>query len=219
MLTFLSLLPTVLSFSAMVVAAPAKLKVCECDASTAHLSFPTNQTQLTLPSGQTPKFIALGSGVQNYTCGSTGIYTSTGALATLFDVSCLAKSSILTQLPSLVYEAEQAIPALTKALGKTPLKLGQHLFITNPVTNSGIVPRFDFTASQNDPNAFVDTTKTGDIAAPSPKDVDWLQLTQFLGSLAKTVFRVNTKSGQPAASCSPGSSVSVPYASLYWFYD
>ena len=106
---------------------------------------------------------------------------------------------MLTQLPSIVYGAEQAVPSLTKFLGKTPWTLGQHLFIINPVTDSGIIPRFDFTSSQKDPNAFVDATKLGDLAASSKSDVDWLQLQQLLGGLAKTVFRVNTKAGQPAA--------------------
>jgi Protein of unknown function (DUF3455) len=120
-------------------------------------------------------------------------------VATLFDVSCLAKTPILTYIPTLVYEGGSALANL---LGKTPLDLGQHYFITNPETGTGIVPRFDFTASQNNPNAFVDAKKVGDLPDPynSTADVDWLQLQGFLGDLAKTVFRVNTKGGQPATS-------------------
>jgi len=216
MISILYLLP---SICLLVTAIPGKA-VYSCDVSGAHLQLPSNQTQLVIPPSQVPKFIAVGSGVQNYTCSASGTYTSVGALATLFDVSCLAKSPLLTSVPELVYDANGVIPVLTKLLGKTPLKLGQHLFITNPVTNSGVVPRFDFTASQNDPNAFVDATKVGDILAPSDPEsnVDWLQLQGFLGDLAKTVFRVNTKGGQPSASCTPGDTASIPYAALYWFF-
>jgi hypothetical protein len=132
------------------------------------------------------------------------IFRSVGALATLYDASCLAKSPILSQLPEIIFDATKVIPTLSKLLGKTPFKLGQHLFITNPVTDTGIVPRFDFIASQQDSNAFIDATKVGDILASSnsKSNVDWLQLQGFLGGLAKTVFRINTKSGQPAASVS-----------------
>jgi len=220
MRSFLSCIGFIPFFFFNVAAMPSASKATSCSIAGANLQLPSNQTQLTVPSGQTPRFITVGSGVQNYTCSSTGKYGSIGALATLYDVSCLAKSPILTQIPEIVYDASEAIPSLSRLLGKTPFKLGQHLFITNPVTDSGIVPRFDFAASQGSPNAFVDTTKTGDVVAVSnpESNIDWLQLEAFLGDLAKTVFRVNTKAGQPPTSCTPGTSVSVPYAALYWVF-
>lgn len=60
--------------SALVAATPAKIGSV-CNTAGAKLQLPSNQTQLALPSGQTPKFIAVGSGVQNYTCGTTGTFT------------------------------------------------------------------------------------------------------------------------------------------------
>jgi len=222
-LSFLSLVNLLCSSALLVNAIPTSSSKgsCHCDLKGVQIQLPSNQTTLSVPAGQTPRFVALGVGVQNYTCSSAGTFTSVGALATLFDVSCFAKSpQALAEIPELIYDANEAIPSLTKLLGKTPLKLGQHLFIINPVTNSGIVPRFDFSSSQHNSNAFVDSSKTGDILAPTnPKsNVDWLQLTGFLGGLAKTVFRVNTKAGQPAASCTPNQTASVPYAAIYWFF-
>ena len=56
---------------------------------------------------------------------------------------------------------------------------------------------------KGNPNAFVLANKTGDVPAPTgSQDVDWLQLTGAEGSLAKTVFRLNTKAGQPPSSVS-----------------
>lgn len=87
---------------------------------------------------------------------------------------------------------------------RPPLELGHHLFITNPLTGNGTLARFDFTSSQHSAKAFVDASKIGDIPAPSDptNNIDWLELTNVLGSLAKTVFRVQTYRGQPPASVS-----------------
>lgn len=50
------------------------LKVIGCDVSEAIIPLPPNQSNLTVPSTQ-PNSIALGVGVQNYTCNSAGTYT------------------------------------------------------------------------------------------------------------------------------------------------
>jgi hypothetical protein len=122
-------------------------------------------------------------------------------VAALFDVACLAKSAFLEHIPAFIYEEIQRDPSFIDELEKSHEKLGEHYFITNPQTGSGIVPRFDFIDSQKNPNAFVDAKKIGDLPSPSSKaNVDWLELQGFLGDLAKTVFRVHTKAGQPAAS-------------------
>ena len=47
----------------------------DCDLSSFTPSFPSNQTQLTVPSTSEPKFIGLAFGVQNYTCSSSNTYT------------------------------------------------------------------------------------------------------------------------------------------------
>jgi hypothetical protein len=59
------------------------------------------------------------------------------------------------------------------------------------------------------------------VASPAgTANVDWLELGNVAGSLAKYVFRVDTKAGQPPASCTPGSRViSVKYSAKYWFFN
>ena len=55
----------------------------DCDISSFTPSFPSNQTQLVLPTSETPKFLGVAFGVQNYTCSSSNTYTSVVGL-----VSC-----------------------------------------------------------------------------------------------------------------------------------
>ena len=50
-------------------------KVNDCSLSGFAPSFPSNQTQLTVPSTSEPKYIGLAFGVQNYTCSSSNTYT------------------------------------------------------------------------------------------------------------------------------------------------
>lgn len=67
--------PTLLSVLA--VAAPALalpgLKFTGCDLSRAKLALPTNQTALVAPT-TAPSFVALGVGVQNYTCTDASVF-------------------------------------------------------------------------------------------------------------------------------------------------
>jgi hypothetical protein len=61
---------------------------------------PANQTALAVPAGEKTSFAALGRGVQNYTCSAAGNWTSVGAVAQLFDISCLTSSHNFLSLPS-----------------------------------------------------------------------------------------------------------------------
>ena len=104
-----------------------------------------------------------------------------------------------------LFNAEKSITVddVISALGSSYPVLGQHYFVTNPFTGSGVSPTFDFRAAsrEGDPNAFVIANKTGDIPAPTgSQDVDWLELTGAIGDLAKHVFRLDTKAGQPPSS-------------------
>lgn len=87
---------------------------------------------------------------------------------------------------------------------KQHVVLGQHYFITNPLTGSGLSPKWDFTSAieKGHPNAFIVGAKAGDIAAPTNPgtNVDWLMLNGVQGDLASQVFRVETRGGQPPAS-------------------
>ena len=84
--------------------------------------------------------------------------------------------------------------------------LGQHYFVTNPVTGAGLSPKWDFTSASEagHADAFVVGAKTGDVPAPaSPAtNVDWLSLSNAQGALAQQIFRLQTHGGQPPASVS-----------------
>ena len=84
--------------------------------------------------------------------------------------------------------------------------LGQHYFITNPLTGVGLSPKWDFTSASEAGNdeAFVVGAKTGDVPDPTDPEVniDWLSLSAVEGELAQQVYRVVTNGGQPPSSVS-----------------
>jgi Protein of unknown function (DUF3455) len=85
----------------------------------------------------------------------------------------------------------------------SPYILGQHYFITNPISGTGLSPKWDFTSNAlaGNSSAFVVGAKTGDLPAPTgPSDVDWLMLKAVQGDLASQIYRTDTRGGQPPAS-------------------
>lgn len=183
-------------------------------------SFPAGQTTLAVASGLTTKFLGLGVGVQNYTCSAAGTYTSVGAVATLYDISCLAASPCVTKLPSLVANSTQRASGLAtvkKELGAAPVELGVHYFTT---TTAGVLaPEFDLSPSQGSGQSVIES-KTATLASPDgTQNVAWLELTRASGSTSfgSQVFRINTALGQPPATCTGTGSISVDYAALYYF--
>lgn len=137
--------------------------------------------------------------------------SSVGAVAELFDISCLSPSQFnqATDIASDVWAkapkgltAQQVIKGLS--LIGTPAVLGQHYFVTNPVTGSGLSPKWDFTSAslRGKSNAFAIAAKTGGIPASNSSNVDWLSLNVTQGDLAKQIFRIETRVGQPPASVS-----------------
>jgi len=203
-----------------------------CNVSTAIPDLPSNQSQLVIPTSTTPKFLGVAVGTQNYTCSSSGTYTNVGALAEIFDVSCLGSSALYgvaidaaqtvwSTMPSGVTAAD-VISNATQL--DVPVVLGQHYFVQDPTPGStGISPKFDFTSASLscNPNAYAIGAKTGDIPAPTdPTDnVDWLELDVVEGELASQIFRIDARGGQPPVSCTPGSAdIAVRYVAAYWFY-
>ncbi|CAA7269239.1 unnamed protein product [Cyclocybe aegerita] len=195
-----------------------------CDISTAKLVLPAGQTALSTPA-VAPSTIVLGVGVQNYTCSAAGTYTAAGAVADLYDLSCISKiPAAFNAVQDVVYSAWTLAPPSLKTLG--PLvagypMLGSHFFITSP-SGTGISPVWDYRAmsAKGNTNAFVLAAKVGNIPAPTgAKDVDWLELKSVSGDLATQIYRTDTRGGPPPASCSPGSApISVKYVSKYWLY-
>ncbi|TFK49063.1 hypothetical protein OE88DRAFT_1737273 [Heliocybe sulcata] len=197
-----------------------------CNVTNVALRLPANQTQLFQPN-TTLSFLALAVGVQNYTCSNTSTWTNIGAVADLFDISCLANSLIFDAIPSITYCAWNSTPDLITPLDMisvftgNPDVLGQHYYVPNPA-GSGTSPKWDFTSAayKGDSNAYVVGAKVGDLPAPDTKeDIDWVQLKSVEGELATVVYRTQTKGGQPPTSCTPGSALlSVKYTSQYWFF-
>ena len=56
----------------------------DCPVNAATLTLPLNQTALAVPAGVSPVNIALGVGVQNYTCSAAGTYTYVSLLLLFF---------------------------------------------------------------------------------------------------------------------------------------
>nr|GAT52604.1 predicted protein [Mycena chlorophos] len=68
------------------------------------MNLPANQTVLVAPT-TAPRYITLGVGYQNYTCSSTTLtYSSIGALASLFDLSCMASKPEFADVQSKAYD-------------------------------------------------------------------------------------------------------------------
>lgn len=228
------------AFLCLGVALAASPTLASCPVPASALKVPSNQTALVAPTFP-PSFVALGVGVQNYTCSNTSTYTyvhpdcivffsltfayshhssNVGAVAELFDISCVVDTAISPYLTSAIEALWSAIPSnilnTTELISKlgflgNPDVLGQHYFVPNPATGSGTSPKFDFTSARFNgvADAFVVLARTGDIPSPDDKsvDIDWLYLTALSyagqGKLAKSVFRVETAGGQPPASVSP----------------
>ena len=101
--------------------------------STSGIEMPTLPNPLTTPPiGTELSFVGIGFGTQNYTCESTGTYKSVlstsktweflsywlqnhktrnvGALAELFDISCLGKTPLFDTIPDIAIAAWNAAP-------------------------------------------------------------------------------------------------------------
>ncbi|KAL6415399.1 hypothetical protein AUP68_01954 [Ilyonectria robusta] len=195
------------------------------------------------PTGVTLKHIALGFGIQNYTCADAGsTATATGALAMLYDITYLYPSQSRRSLSSAAWLTltgdvldNHAVPLNMKtgagAVGadaqnpftaSTALKvnslempfLGHHYF------NAAGVPTFDL-GSQ-----VLIGTKLDAVAAPASANkgpdgtgaVAWLYLGDAGGSIGvKYVYRVLTAGGN-AHSCTKAGADSTSYTTMYWFY-
>lgn len=223
---------TILSvvFSTAALAAPS-IEKRACDISNAAITFPPGQTALAVPTIK-PSYIAVALGTQNYTCSSTGTYTyalltslikksmlrisfrNVGALAELFDASCVYNTPLFPKFADTAYALWKALPSTISAqsaisslhLASTSAHLGQHYHIVNPTTGTGVIAKWDFTsqgATAGNADAFVVASKVAGLAAPTgTQDIDWVSLKGIQGKLASDVYRVDTRGGQPPASVS-----------------
>lgn len=199
-----------------------------CDLSGARLQVPADQTQLVAPT-YAPSFIGITVGTQNYTCNATSsTYALIGAVAEIFDSSCLYGTPAFDRVPTIAYDVWTATTGITiqeviTALEITPdpAVLGQHYYVPNPV-GPGLSPKWDFTSSgvtAGNPNAYVIGAKIGDLPSSNSNNIDELMVKAVEGELASLVFRVETNGGQPPHQCAAGDSIiTVKYTSQYWLF-
>ncbi|GAB7341920.1 hypothetical protein MBLNU457_g0227t1 [Dothideomycetes sp. NU457] len=202
---------------------------CECDLT--HVTLPTAPTPLPPHSaGLTLSHIALGRGTQNYTCDTTNLTstpTAIGAVASLFNITCLASfaPALITILPSIALDLP--VPNTPSSPSQSSFfDLSGHHYFLNSTT-----PFFNLDTSAHDygMGAF---KKANSSAAPAGAmkgvggkgdgAVAWLKLCALdgLGEVAKEVYRVQTAGGNPPGSCvGMPSAFEVQYAAQYWFYS
>lgn len=111
-------------------------------------SYPSH---LAAPSpGLSLKYVALGRGTQNYTCqnnDSATVPTADGAVATLFDASCLAAGyeSLLGDLPAaLVHIPHDAAVLAALTLGQLSASRNGSVVIAQHYFRDSTTPFFDF---------------------------------------------------------------------------
>ncbi|KAF7544397.1 hypothetical protein G7Z17_g9993 [Cylindrodendrum hubeiense] len=196
----------------------------------------------TPPSNLTLKHIALGFGIQNYTCASAGATaTATGALAMLYDIAHLYPGQSRIALDNadwLTLTADaldsQAVPLNLKTDGEpgadpvNPFTASTALtvngldlpFLGHHYFNAAGVPTFDL-GSQ-----IFFGTKLDSVAAPSSAysgpdgtgAVAWLQLGDTGASVGISyVYRVLTAGGN-AHTCTEAGNDSTSYTAQYWYY-
>jgi Protein of unknown function (DUF3455) len=193
------------------------------------------------------RYIALGVGHQNYTCGTdpSAAPTSIGATAKLFDIK-----ELLTWHPFLTCTVPEIalalsllsvdiVPASSINTAKSPYAMSDLSLGLPPLTPIGEhffdlptkLPTFNLHAAW--PPCRIEATKLAGVPAPAGSPVgvngqgavDWLLLGDS-GNVAnfgglRAVYRVETAGGKPAPTCQgvdAGSIIRVPYAAEYWFY-
>lgn len=169
----------------------------------------------------------IGRGTQNYTCDTSNpnaIPVLAGALATLFDASCIASSypSLLSLMPGIALSFP--VPPSTSAENM----LGGHHWFADPTT-----PYFDLDAGVKQygkvaTNGVTKQSTNAPVSGPSiqsangktSKPVAWLRLESKDSSNGiKTVYRLNTAGGSAPATCSGmPAAFQVQYAAEYWFW-
>lgn len=168
------------------------------------------------------KHVAIGRGTQNYTCdlsNSTAIPSAVGAVATLFNASCVAATypDLLNMLPRVALAfnlttsesgayANNLVPASTNerlAPGNYAIS-GHHFFLTTTE------PYFNLNTTNGDLGS-VPASKNATVSAPADaatgqdgsKAVPWLKLTAKEGATGRIqeVYRVETAGGSQPATC------------------
>lgn len=205
----------------------AQAPVCNLNNAVLPVASPTPLPAVS--AGLTLKHVAIGRGTQNYSCtaNATAAPVSIGALATLYNATCIASTypDLLEQLPNVALQfnltsADQA------TLSPSNLAISGHHYFSNTTT-----PTFDLdtTAMQL---GFAPCSKNNTVAAPAGSSVGqgdvgfgavaWLKLVARVGATGnlQEIYRVNTAGGNPPATCAGmPATFEVEYAAEYWFFQ
>ena len=145
------------------------------------------------------------------------IFSSTGAVAKLYDISCLYHISpdLFSTIKQPLYAAWvnvsseitiQEITPIISTFVAPEVILADHYFISNP-SGSGISPVWDFRATQRfhgQADAVLVGKSSGTVVAPvDPSDnINWLRIANASGDIADEVYRIDTIGGQSPTSVS-----------------
>lgn len=212
--------------------------LAHCDLSNVQLTLPDAQLAvLGQPNSSHPTAIGVAFGVQNYTCSTNNNFTcvgfiptskrfpdpavlhvffsSTGAVAQLYDISCLYHSSptLFKTVQEPLYEAWadlssevtiQQMTAVTPAILSPDIIQADHYFVPNPA-GTGLSPVWDFRATKSfhgNRNAYILGASAKSVVAPvDPSDnINWLRIRKVSGEIADEVYRIDTIGGQPPTS-------------------
>jgi len=179
--------------------------------------------------GLSLKHVAIGRGIQNYTCTSnqTAAPVSIGAVATLYNATCIASTfpELVNILPNVALQFNLTSPDQA-SLAPSNLAVSGHHYFQNTAT-----PTFNLNTSAMD-LGFAPCLKNNTVSAPvgSPKGqsgvgngaVAWLKLIAREGTTGnlEEIYRVQTAGGNPPVTCAGmPSTFSVEYAAQYWFFQ
>ncbi|KAL3475870.1 hypothetical protein BJX99DRAFT_228765 [Aspergillus californicus] len=194
-----------------------------CDISS--ISLPDFASGLPAPTEQSPLYVALGRGTQNYTCAtstSSSEPVAIGAVARLYNATCFAANypEMIELLPAISYRVSlptkesDTLPPINLGL------MGHHFF-------EGKVPVFNLDTTPAQQLGIAKVKKDADLAAPSNAikgsngAVSWLYLSATNGTVGdyKSVYRVDTAGGGAPTTCDGmPASFTVQYAANYYIY-
>ncbi|KAJ5168425.1 uncharacterized protein N7482_004019 [Penicillium canariense] len=208
--------------------------------SLSNAALPLNDTKIELPNPSSHlslKYIALGRGTQNYSCPTSAHSNhsreastpfATGAVATLFDASCIASTSIslLHEMPAVIGGAPLgSLTLLAELLSQTTnssdLIIGEHYFDAagDPFFNLGLSGSNDWMIAKKDASTTAPRRVHHVAGDDGSKDVAWLKLGLKDGHGLKEVYRVMTFEGSAPSTCvGQSDTILVEYAAEYWFY-
>lgn len=172
-----------------------------CDVSKAKM--PSSETLDAPAEGLLVSSVVVGRGTQNYTCdagNSTAAPVAAGAVATLFDASCVAAlyPDLLERIPGMALRFNLSDP---EQLGASPLPIvGEHHFTAEKVPYFNIGNGVEVFGKKDDDAPAPSTAAIGQKGEPA---VAWLKLAAVEGTTGnvKTVYRVTTAGGSPPATC------------------